>query len=107
MLVVMNPGVTDTEINEVEKQLKGFGFSVQRPNGNNRCIFRISEDSGVDTTIIVKTIPHVEKIVFPHYPFELASRDYQEEKFFPRKGLKKLPGNSLSAKQGGSGVLSM
>lgn len=80
MLVVMNQGVTDTEVNEVEKQLKGFGFSVQRPNGNNRFIFRISGECGVDTTSVVKTIPYVEKIVFPHYPFELASRDYQEEK---------------------------
>ncbi|NLX90804.1 MAG: 3-deoxy-7-phosphoheptulonate synthase [Firmicutes bacterium] len=80
MLVVMNPGVTDNEINEVEKQLKGFGFSVHGPKGNNRRIFRISGESDVDTTIIEKTIPYVEKIVFPHYPFELASRDYQEEK---------------------------
>lgn len=80
MLVVMNRSMTDTEVNEVEKQLKGFGFSVQRPNGNNRFIFRISGDCGVDSTSVVKTIPYVEKIVFPHYPFELASRDYQEEK---------------------------
>ncbi len=80
MLVVMNEGTTDNEVSEVEQQLRGFGFSVQRPNRKNCCILRISCNGGVDNTLAVKAIPHVERIIYPHYPFELVSRDYQEEK---------------------------
>ncbi|MGI5882379.1 MAG: 3-deoxy-7-phosphoheptulonate synthase [Dethiobacteria bacterium] len=80
MLVVINSGTTDGEISEVEEQLRDFGLNVERPKGKNRCILRVSGKCGAETTDAVHTIPQVEKIVFPHYPFELASRDYQEEK---------------------------
>ncbi len=80
MLVVMNSRTTDCEINEVEKQLKDFGLGVQRSHGKNRFILRISGDCGLETTTVVKTIPYVEKVIFPSYPFEMVSRDYQEEK---------------------------
>ena len=80
MLVVLNAKITDCEINEAEKQLKAFGFSVQRSNGQNRFILRISGNLCFETTEAVKTLPYVEKIIFPSYPFELVSRDYQQEK---------------------------
>ncbi len=80
MLVVLNSNMTDCEINEAEKQLKDFGFSVQRSSGKNRFILRVSGDLGLETTEVVRTLPYVEKMVFSSYPFELVSRDYQEEK---------------------------
>ena len=86
MIVVMNPSTTDCEVDEVERKLTGFGWGVHRSNGQNPYVLRISGDCGVEATIELKKIPCVEKVVLPHYPFELVSRDYQQEKTVFRVG---------------------
>ncbi len=86
MIVVMNSSTTDCEIDEVQRKLTGFGWGVQRSNGQNRYVLRISGDCGVEATIALQKIPCVEKVVLPHYPFELVSKEYQQEKTVFRVG---------------------
>ncbi len=78
MIVVVRPDVTDREIEEVEKQLKDSGWGVFRSKGKNRSILRISGNSGEEAA--VKLMPHIDKVVNVPYPFELASREFKEEK---------------------------
>jgi 3-deoxy-7-phosphoheptulonate synthase len=80
MIMVMSPGVTEKEIEEVEKQLKGFGWSVHRSRGEKSFILRVSGEYGDDVGTAIRSIPYIDKVINVSHPFELASRAYQPEK---------------------------
>lgn len=88
MIVVVRPDVSDREMAEVERQLKDSGWGVYRSKGRNSSILRISGCSGEEAGNVVKSLPHIDKVVNVPYPFELASREFKEEKtVFKVKGV--------------------
>lgn len=79
MIVVMNPGVSEGEIKEVEEKLYELGFGVHRSNGENRTILGAVGSLKEDACQMLKVFPTVEKVVIISHPFKLVSREYKKE----------------------------
>ncbi len=80
MIVVLNPGVDEVEIKEVEDRLKRLGFGVHRSTGENRTILGAIGAPKEDARDALQVMPCVEKVVIISQPFKLVSREYKREK---------------------------
>ncbi len=80
MIVVLNPGVDEVEIKEVEDRLKRLGFGVHRSTGENRTILGAIGAPKEDARDALQVMPCVEKVVIISQPFKLVSREYKRQK---------------------------
>lgn len=81
MLMVVNSAATKEEVEEVEKQLKDLGWSVYRTKGEKGVVLRVSGNSEEEAlNVAVKSISYIEEVIDVPYPFELASREYRQER---------------------------
>ncbi len=79
MVVVMQKGVSQAQIQLVENRLKAEGFSVHLSQGVNRTIMGVIGEPGQIDPQILASLPGVEKVVPIMQPFKLASRDFKHE----------------------------
>ncbi len=79
MIVVMNPGAREEDINEVTKKLKELGFGVHLSRGEHRTIIGAIGDRKKALSSGIEAMPTVEKIVPISQPFKLVSRDFKSE----------------------------
>ena len=80
MIVVLNPGVEEVEIQEVENRLKRLGFGVHRSTGENRTIIGAIGAPKEDARDALQVMPCVEKVVIISQPFKLVSKEYRRER---------------------------
>ncbi len=80
MIVVLNPGVEEIEIKEVEDRLKRLGFGVHRSTGENRTILGALGAPKEDARDALQVMPCVEKVVIISQPFKLVSKEYRKER---------------------------
>jgi len=80
LIVVMNPGVSKEEIEEVEKRLKNLGFGVHRSTGENRTIIGAIGAPKEDARDALQVMPSVEKVVIISQPFKMVSREFKQER---------------------------
>lgn len=76
MIIIMNPGASDEDINHVTEKLKKLGFGVHLSKGVEQTIIGAIGDK---TTLQVETIsvlPGVSKIVPVRKPFKLVSKEF-------------------------------
>ncbi len=77
MIIVLNAGVEEVEIKEVEDRLKRLGFGVHRSTGENRTILGAIGAPKEDAREALQVMPCVEKVVLISQPFKLVSREYK------------------------------
>ncbi len=80
MIVVLNPGVEEVEIQEVESRLKRLGFGIHRSTGENRTIIGAIGAPKEDARDALQVMPCVEKVVIISQPFKLVSKEYRRER---------------------------
>ncbi len=80
MIVVMNPGAAEEEIQEVEQRLQNLGFGIHRSTGENRTIIGAIGAPKEDAKEALEVMPCVEKVVIISQPFKMVSREYKPER---------------------------
>ena len=80
MIVVLHGGTGKEEMEEVEKRIKSFGYSVHRSRGENKTILGAIGYPRKEAQAVLEALPAVEKVVFISQPFKLAGRELQQEK---------------------------
>lgn len=80
MIVVMNPGAEQEEIQEVEQRLKNLGFGIHRSTGENRTIIGAIGAPKEDAKEALEVMPCVEKVVIISQPFKMVSREFQPDR---------------------------
>ena len=79
MIVVMNPKVTDSDIDIVRKELESKGLSVHLSQGSTYCIIGIVGDaSNIDPDKLL-TFDGVDKVLKVQHPFKKANRLFKPE----------------------------
>ena len=79
MVVVMQKGVSQEQINKVQKRLEAEGYSVHLSQGAKRTIMGVIGEPGKVDPQILASLPGVEKVVPIMQPFKLASRDFKHQ----------------------------
>jgi len=79
MVVVMQKGVSQEQINKVQKHLEAEGYSVHLSQGAKRTIMGVIGEPGKVDPQLLASLPGVEKVVPIMQPFKLASRDFKHQ----------------------------
>ncbi|MBS4022176.1 MAG: 3-deoxy-7-phosphoheptulonate synthase [Dethiobacter sp.] len=79
MIIVMNPGVQEEEINQVVDKLKKVGLGVHLSVGEQRTIIGAIGDRKLVMSMGLEALPSVEKLVPISQPFKLVSRDFKPD----------------------------
>ncbi len=80
MIVVLQKGTCQEDLEEVEELIRSMGYGVHRSNGENRTILGAIGSPRKEAKAVFEALPAVEKVVFVSHPFKLASKELQEEK---------------------------
>jgi 3-deoxy-7-phosphoheptulonate synthase len=95
MIVVMNPGVSQADIDMVTSKLKELGFGVHLSQGEHRTIIGAIGDRKKALSSGLEALPCVEKIVPISQPFKLVSRDFKAENSVYNVGGVEIGGDKL------------
>lgn len=79
MIIVMNPGVREEEIQQVVDKLKSVGLGVHLSVGEFRTIVGAIGDEKLVREMGLEALPFVEKVLPITQPFKLVSREFKEE----------------------------
>ena len=79
MIIVMNPGVQEEEIEQVVAKLKKVGLGVHLSVGEHRTIIGAIGDRKLVMSMGLEALQFVEKLVAISHPFKLVSRDFKPE----------------------------
>lgn len=79
MVIVMKPGSSDREINEMAKVLESLGLGVHVSKGTERTIIGVIGDKRLLSGVPLELMPGVEKLVPIVEPYKLASRTFHPE----------------------------
>ncbi len=80
MIIVMKPGATDADIEEVSRRVRVFGFKTHLSRGEVRTIIGIiGDDRAKEQLLALQALPGVESVVRILQPFKLASREAHPE----------------------------
>jgi 3-deoxy-7-phosphoheptulonate synthase len=79
MIIVMQTGVKEEEIQQVVDRLKHFGLGVHLSVGEFKTIIGAIGDKEVVRGMNLEALPYVERVVPITQPFKLVSREFQEE----------------------------
>lgn len=80
MIVVMKPGATDDQIQQVIARLKEFGFDVHVSKGVERTVIGAIGEKTAEKIERLEATESVEKIVPILQPYKLAGREFKPEK---------------------------
>jgi len=79
MVVVMEPGANENQIDNVIKHLKGLGFEIHRSDGVKHTILgAIGDKTGIDTRQL-EVLEGVHEVIRISEPYKLASRSFRRE----------------------------
>ncbi len=79
MIVVMNPGASDKEIEKITVKLKKMGYGVHLSTGENRTVIGVIGQRREEAAQAMEAMPEVEKVVFISRPFKLAGREFHPD----------------------------
>ncbi|MBI3626115.1 MAG: 3-deoxy-7-phosphoheptulonate synthase [Candidatus Rokubacteria bacterium] len=80
MIIVMKPGSTDADIEEVSRRVRAFGFKTHLSRGEVRTIVGVvGDDRGKEQLLALQSLECVESVVRILQPFKLASREAHPE----------------------------
>ncbi|ATW24101.1 3-deoxy-7-phosphoheptulonate synthase [Candidatus Formimonas warabiya] len=80
MIVVMNHGVKDNQIEAVVSRLQNEGFNIHLSKGVERTIIGAVGDKTRLSCIAIEAMAGVEKVVPILHPYKLASREFKPER---------------------------
>ena len=86
MIVVMNPGVGEREVNRITDKLKNMGYGVHLSTGENRTVIGVIGQRREEVAQAMEAMPEVEKVVFITRPYKLAGREFHPENTVIRLG---------------------
>lgn len=86
MVVVMQKGASQTQVDQVQKQLEAKGYDVHLSQGVNRTIMGLIGEPGQIDPQTLASLPGVEKVVPIMQPFKLASREFKHQNTVVRVG---------------------
>jgi 3-deoxy-7-phosphoheptulonate synthase len=96
MIVVMAPGASEDQIQEVTSRLNLMGLSVHRSVGEERTVLgAVGDPGGVDFEDI-RRLPGVRDLVKITAPYKLVSRTFQPENTVVRVGATEIGGTRLA-----------
>ena len=76
MIIVMKPGATEADIEEVSRRVGDFGFKTHLSRGEVRTIIGIiGDDRAKEQLLALQSLACVESVVRILQPFKLASRE--------------------------------
>ncbi len=76
MIIVMKPGSTDADIEEVSRRVREFGFKTHLSRGEVRTIIGVvGDDRAKEQLLALQSLDCVESVVRILQPFKLASRE--------------------------------
>lgn len=81
MIVVMSPGSTEREINEVVAWLKKLGFGIHLSQGVERTVIGAigDKEKKEEASMALEALPGVERVVAILQPYKLVSREFKPE----------------------------
>lgn len=79
MIVVMNVGATETELQHVQGKLQEWGFGTHLSQGVERTIIGVIGQKKTGMMESIEAMDGVEKVVPILQPFKLASREFRPE----------------------------
>lgn len=79
MIIVMNPGVQEEEIQRIAHKLKSAGLGVHISTGEFRTIIGAIGDEKLVRDLSLEAIPSVERVVPITKPYKLVSREFKPE----------------------------
>ncbi|MFO7952056.1 MAG: 3-deoxy-7-phosphoheptulonate synthase [Bacillota bacterium] len=79
MIVVMNHGTGEDEVNRVTEKLKEMGYGVHLSSGENRTIIGVIGERREEAAQTLEAMPQVEQVVFVTRPFKLAGREFHPD----------------------------
>ncbi len=79
MIVVMNPGAQEKDINKITDKLKQMGYGVHLSTGENRTVIGVIGQRREEAAQAMEAMPEVEQVVFITRPFKLAGREFHPE----------------------------
>ncbi len=79
MIVVMNPGASEEDVNRVTDKLKQMGYGVHLSSGERRTIIGVIGQRREEAAQTLEAMPQVEQVVFITRPFKLAGREFHPD----------------------------
>ncbi len=80
MIIVMKPGSTEADIEDVSRRVREFGFKTHLSRGEVRTIIGIvGDDRAKEQLLALQSLDCVENVVRILQPFKLASREAHRE----------------------------
>lgn len=80
MIVVMRPGATEDQVQQVIKRLKDFGFDVHLSKGVERTVIGAIGEKTAQKLQQLEATEGVERIVPILQPYKLAGREFKQER---------------------------
>ena len=77
MIVVMNNGATESEVNQVLERLQTMGFQIHLSEGVERTIIGAIGDKAALNEIALEAMSGVDKVVPIRQPYKLVSREFR------------------------------
>jgi 3-deoxy-7-phosphoheptulonate synthase len=79
MVIIIEPNVSESQIEEVIKRLNDLGFDVHRSTGVNRTVLGVIGNVEKIDIRDIKILPGVSEVYRISEPYKLASRSYHHE----------------------------
>ena len=95
MIVDMERGASDRQVDEFIKRLKEFGFDIHLSRGVERTIIGAIGEKKSLAVSSLEVMDGVERIVPILQPFKLAGREFKPEKTIVRVGEAEFGGNRV------------
>lgn len=95
MIIIMNPGATKTEIDNVEQKLLELGFKTHPIFGDIKTVIGAIGDKRMLNTHLISSMPGVENLVPIMKPYKLASKELKHEQTIVDVAGVKVGGNDL------------
>ncbi|HKA63521.1 MAG TPA: 3-deoxy-7-phosphoheptulonate synthase, partial [Methylomirabilota bacterium] len=76
MIIVLKPGASDADIEDVSRRVRDFGFKTHLSRGEVRTIIGVvGDDRAKEQLLALQSLDSVESVVRILQPFKLASRE--------------------------------
>lgn len=100
MIVVMQSGAKEQEINAVLERLKKLGFQIHLSEGVERTIIGAIGDKKILNEVALEAMPGVEKVVPILQPYKLVSREFKNRDSVVRVGDIEFGGSQIHVMAG-------
>ncbi len=100
MIVVLKPGLTDGEVQNVIKRIEGFGLRAHVSVGKERTIIGAIGDERILIDQTLESFPGVEQVLPILKPYKLVGREFQNEDSLIRVNGHTIGGNRVHVMAG-------